>query len=70
MLSGQKQFLQIFTSEQLVDSLNAERTDVEREQSSINQPSDIFATGKNKYMPGHGRLEGRDLQLDCSGKDY
>lgn len=31
MLSGQMQFLQMFTSEQLVDSLNAERMDVERE---------------------------------------
>ena len=47
MLSGQMQFLQIFTSEQLVDSLNAERMDVEREQASVNQLSDIFATEKN-----------------------
>lgn len=69
MLSGQMQFLQIFTSEQLVDSLNAERMDVEREQASVNQLSDIFATGK-KCVPGHRRLEGRNLQLDYSGKDY
>lgn len=69
VLSGQMQFLQIFTSEQLVDSLNAECIDVERERASVNQLSDIFATEK-KMCAGTQTFRRENLQLDSSGKDY
>lgn len=47
MLSGQMWVLQIFTSEQLADFFfffDAEPLNMEGQQYSINQPSDIFST--------------------------
>lgn len=62
MLAGQMWFWQIFTSEQLVVSLNAEPMDMEGEQYSINQLSDILTTEKTCPRTQRLRREGPSIR--------